>query len=245
MEFNNTKPEEGNSNSNLKFGLNQNFTLTKFDFIDDAEKGWEAVDLEFQKDETKLTTRIFKIGMVYGKNNEKITDSNHKLFKAAELQLSQYLYGIFSIFVTDEVAQQALEGKTSFQEFIMAIQKMLPVSFKDVKLDLFLQYQNQLRGEATQTYLELPYKPNHVKYGQFIVKTLHTDWEEEKMNGKLRYKRLNGDKTEYHQFSREAWFYTGNFGIKQSNSDRVAPVNSFNTSTKDSQEALQADDLPF
>jgi hypothetical protein len=143
------------------FGLNAGVTtLEKFEWIpnggkDGAEQ--EAIDIIFKINGTEKSYRKFPITKAFDKNNQEVTDPSAPEFRDAVQTLNSVITHILKCFVTDDQLMAAFSKPvTSFKQFAQVCASVLPADFKERKLDIFMQYQWNLREGQKQTYLEIP-----------------------------------------------------------------------------------------
>lgn len=209
------------SGSGLKFGLNQNVKMVEFKYNPNCGKDgveMEGLDIAFQVGEKTMRYRQFPVTKVFDKQQE-ITDPNHPLMKAAYNDFNAIITHIMKCFVSEEVYRAALSRPiNTFKDFCLTLQSILPVNYKEVDLDLFAHYQWTIKGENTQTFLEIPKK---LKHGKFLCASVPSEsgWQvvsienpADSLQLALSYKNNEG---QLHPFTRTGWFMKSNFANKQ------------------------------
>src|SRR5690606_31964636 len=81
-------------------------------------------------------------------------------------------------FVSDEVLRKAFGVPIrSFKEFCTIAASVLPKNFNEIRLDIFMQYQWQIRPGQNRTYLEIP---QSMKNGKWLCTTMPDagEWKE-------------------------------------------------------------------
>jgi hypothetical protein len=203
--------------SPFNFGGNFGKTfLTKFEWIanggkDGAEQ--EALDVVFNINGTDKSYRMFPITKVFGKNNEEITDPNSQEFQDAIVDFNARITHILHAFLDSETIKAGFARPiNSFKDFCQVAMSLLPKDFKERPLDIFLQFQWQLRGEQEKTYLEIPTK---MKYGKWLCaaqpgefKAVKADKPSDDNRKALYY--VNAEGVE-HPFVKNGWFMNSNF----------------------------------
>jgi hypothetical protein len=129
-------------------------------------------------------------------------------------------------FISDENYRAALSKPiNSFKEFCTTLESILPANYQEIELDLFVNYQWSLKGENTQTFLEIPKK---LKHGKFLCLSVpsETGWQAvtvenpaDSLKLALSYRNQNG---QIHPFTRTGWFMKSNFANKQTESESPA-----------------------
>lgn len=207
--------------SPFNFGLNAGVTkLTKFEWIpnggkDGAEQ--EALDIVFNINGTDKSYRMFPVVKAFGKNNEEITDPNAPEFKEALVDFNARVTHILHAFIdSDAIKAGFARPIKDFKEFCQIAMSMLPKGYNEVLLDIFLQFQWQLRGDQEKTYLEIPSK---MKYGKWLCPAQPGTWTEHKVDNPgetvreaLYYTNEAGEK---HPFTKNGWFMNSNFAKQQ------------------------------
>lgn len=211
--------------SPFSFGLNQGFRLTKFEWIanggkDGAEQ--EALEIIFTKGETTRSYRQFPVVKAFKTAKDgggEITDPTSPEFKLAVSEFNQRIAHIAHAFVDDAAYKAALARKIgSFKEFCNIVKSLFPKNTPEIELDIFMQYQWQLSGDAKRTYLDIPSKRKH---GAFITKSVAPTgaWKpvlketfDDNTQNALTYVDEAG---KIHPFNRNGWFMASNFAHQQ------------------------------
>jgi hypothetical protein len=152
------------------FGLNAGTTiLKKFEWIPNGGKEGaegEALEIIFNIGGTDKSYRKFPITQGFGKNGEVITDPNSSEFKEAVQTFNSVITHILHCFVDTEKMQKAMNVPIrSFKEFCTIAANLLPKNFNEIKLDIFMQYQWQIRSGQNRTFLEIP---SSMKNGKWL-----------------------------------------------------------------------------
>lgn len=217
--------------SGLSFGLNQGVKMIEFGYNPNCGKDgseMEGLDIVFQVEDRKISYRQFPVKKVFVKGVE-ITDANHPAMRVAFNDFSALMTHIMLCFVPLEDYKNALSKPTnSFKEFCETLKNILPKDFAEKELDLFAQYQFKIKGENTQTYLEIP---RNLKHGKFLCATIPSTsgWQavaipdpSDSLKMALYYKDGN-DKI--HPFTRTGWFMNSPFAKKQTEEGAGAVAN--------------------
>lgn len=165
------------------FGLNQGVRLVKFEWIanggkDGAEQ--EALDVIFKVAGVEKSYRRFPVTQAFGKNQEVITDPNAPEFKEEIQKLNSCITHIVHSFGTPEAAKAKFARPIrSFKEFCQVAASCLPANFADIDLDMFLEYQWNIKGENDRTYLDIP---TSMKGGKWLCPSVKAmgEWKEVK-----------------------------------------------------------------
>lgn len=207
--------------SPFSFGLNAGLTkLTKFQWIPNGGKEGaeqEALDIVFNINGTEKSYRMFPITQAFGKNNEIITDPNAPEFKEAFVDLNARVTHILHSFIdSDSIKAGFSVPINSFKEFCQVAMSLLPKNYTEVSLDIFLQFQWQLKGDQERTYLEIPSK---MKYGRWLCTAQPGTWTENKVENPADSVRealyYTNEQAERHPFVKNGWFMNSNFAKQQ------------------------------
>ena len=192
-----------------KFGLNKG-TITNIEWVNDP---MEALKINFlvEGDTNPIFYTVFPINKLYDKNSELTagTPEYEVALKKAESELAGLLVHIFKPFVSIEKIKEAIGTKdVGFSEFVKILTSILPKNYTTIALDIFLQYQWNLKDGKETTFLEVP---KAIKHGAFI--TTHQAGEWNKIDGEsLRY---TDSANNVHPFARSDWFMKSNFAKQQ------------------------------
>lgn len=210
--------------SALVFGLNTGAKMVKFEFNpnggkDNAEQ--ECLDIVFEVNGKEVSYRKFPVTKAIDKDTKlEVTNPAHPAMVQAFNEFNAIITHIVTCFIPKEEYSKALSKPTnSFKEFCVTVMNVLPKDFSTKSLDIFAQYQFNLKGENTQTYVEIP---KSLKHGKFLcpsVVPVGDEWKEVRMSepsdlakNALYYKDSAGN---IHPFIRTGWFVKSNFANKQ------------------------------
>lgn len=207
--------------SPFSFGLNAGAArLTKFEWIpnggkDGAEQ--EALDIVFTINGTDRSYRMFPVVKAFGKNNEEITDPNAAEFKEAIVDFNARVTHILHAYIdSDSIKAGFSRPIANFKEFCQVAMSMLPKGYSEVPLDIFMQFQWQLKDGQERTYLEIP---NKMKYGAWLKPAQPGTWTEHKVPNPGENVRealfYTNEKGEKHPFIKNGWFMNSNFANQQ------------------------------
>lgn len=210
----------------LVFGLNHGVArLTKFEWINNAGKDnseGEALDIQISVEgqERPISYRLFPItkAFIAGGKGE-TTDPKHPDFIKAAKEFNSCITHIMHCFVSKETLQMALAKPISnFKEFSKILMSLLPKGYESIPLDLFAQYQWQLKADAKMTYLELPKK---MSYGRWLCLSVAPvgSWKavvvSEPSNDTPVALKYVDEANNVHPFTRNGWFMNSNFAHQQ------------------------------
>ena len=209
------------------FGLNPGVArMVKFEWINNAGKDGaeaEALDIQFQIDgsDRPSSYRMFPVTKAFGKDQEEITDPKAPEFQKAVKDFNSCITHILHCFVDIETIKAAFANPiANFKEFCKICMSLLPKDYDQQKLDIFFQYQWQIKGEAKMTYLELPKK---MSYGKWLSKAIApsegSEWKEMRHKDPdaktpVALKYVDGEGN-IHPFVRNGWFMLSNFAKQQ------------------------------
>jgi hypothetical protein len=226
--------------SGTNFGLNQGIKMVKFEYNPNCGKDgaeMEGLDIVFNNGVRDISYRQFPITKVFD-NNTEITDTNHVKFKEAMNNFNAIMTHIMTCFISRETYAAALSKPiSSFKDFCKVLMQLLPDNYSEIELDAFFQYQWDIKGENTKTYLELPKK---VTYGKFLCATIVPtgNWKEMKQENPLTntknalyYKDEAGN---IHPFIRNGWFMNSPFA-NQKIEDSVSDLTTASPETEEGQ----------
>lgn len=229
--------EQEQKESAFGFGLSPGAaTLTKFAWTPNGGKGGterEALDIVFKIGDREVSYRKFPITKAYfkpegGGPQQETTDSEHPAFKQEQSNLSAVLVHIVGCYIPKEDIKTALQRPIqNFKDYCSVLQGLLPTDFANKSLDLFFQWQWQIKGDNEKTFLELP---KNMKHGRWIGPALaaNGEWEQQtKLDASdnqtaLRFVDKDGN---IHPFVRNGWFMNSNFATQQKEQESTAGAN--------------------
>lgn len=209
------------SKSGGVFGLNQKARLIKFGYnsnvAKEGEDAREAIEIVVQVGEREYLDWINPITKVYSsKNNNELTDKSspeyideyNKLMNQQGGLMTHYLK---SVGVTEDAIKHAYEsGINSFAEWGQKMSALLPADYSSKPLDVFLEYQYEIKTGQDRTFLTLP---RNMKGGYFIVPAQAGEWKPDyAADGAMRYINEQGAE---HPFTRNANFMSSNKAKQQ------------------------------
>ena len=213
--------DEGAKVSPFNFGLNAGVTkLTKFEWIPNggasgAEQ--EALDIIFNINGTDKSYRMFPVTKAYDKENKEVTNPDAPEMKDAFIDFNARITHILHCFIdADSIKAGFSRPIPDFKTYCQIAMGMLPKDYKDVLLDIFLQYQWTLKEGKERTYLEIPQK---MKYGKWLATATGQQWKETRVENPDQNVReaiyYTNDKGEKHPFIKNGWFMSSNFAKQQ------------------------------
>lgn len=209
----------------FNFGGNFGVTyMTKFEWIhnggkDGAEQ--EALEIIFNINGTEKSYRKFPVTQGFDKNNQAVKDPNSAEFKEAVLTFNSVITHILHCYMDETTLKAGLNRPIrSFKEFCEIAASLLPKDFTTEKLDIFMQYQWNIRQGQNRTFLEIP---NSMKNGKWLCKAMQPvgEWKEFKKDlvgladndqNALYYADEAGNR---HLFSRHGRYMKGNLANMQ------------------------------
>jgi hypothetical protein len=205
----------GNYNWGANFGSAK---ITKMEFNPNGGKegaAQECIDVVINVGGRDMSYRLFPVNKVFYENNE--IDASHPKyideFNAAMQEFNAKVVHLLKCFRPEAQIQAALSRPfTGFEEFARFACSALPADYATKSLDIFLGYQWSIKGDNTQTYLEIPTK---MKYGPFLCAAVTPTgkWSEVlDDNGSLSYVDEAGNK---HPFTRNKWYMNSNYAKPQ------------------------------
>lgn len=190
--------------SSKVLGLNQGITATSVEYRAKNQQGQDAPSISIELADSeggKLFYNIYGNIQVYDSNNQVRTDVNTDSYKKKYAEEFAQVKAVLTHFATKAIGPEAYESK--YKEFLaagkiknvadlmqFAASAITKLVENQVVLDVFLQYQWNIKGDNTKTFLELP---KNLKSGPFLAaSTLGTTWTEIKDKDGLRYVDANG-----------------------------------------------------
>lgn len=233
--------------SSMKFGLNQNCKLVKFEYnpaieFRNGDTG-EGVEAELSINGSPMKFLIFPPKKVYFKDQE-ITNPAHPEFRKAITELKKRIFHMAKCFTTEEALIEAVAVPKTFGDFMNSVIETFEDGWQDKNLDVFLQYQWQLREGAERKYFEIPKKTSQ---GSFMISSQEGDYSEIRivddkamLNGKeiatVENNKFNfngndysvkknvalmyiGSKGNVHPFTKTKWFMENGWGQADDGAD--------------------------
>lgn len=166
-----------------KFGLNSGF-LTKIEYNGMSGKDnteGDSVDIHFTVGEKEFRRRIYDVTRVYVGDAE-ITDTEDAAYiKQYNADISQamavVIHAIKAVGVTQAQIEKALiQPPADFASWAKIVTSLVPLNFDKIPVDGFLEYQWEIKGDATMTFLQLP---KNMKGGRFFAPGEPGVWTEE------------------------------------------------------------------
>jgi len=216
----------------FSFGLNAGAArMTKFEWTNQGGAGGtegEALDITFDINGKEVGARKFPVTKIFDKNNQEITDfSTEDAKKAKEIafgDFNSWMAAVMKCFVTEEQLKAALARPIKdFKEYVTILKALLPKSFSEIVLDIFMEYQYTIKGDNKMTYLQIPQKTKHGKFICVAVAPQGGEWKEVRMtsptaNDTRAIKYVDGENNT-HPFTRTGWYANSNFANQQKEDD--------------------------
>ena len=217
-----SKELQGGSYDGIVFGLNDKVKIVNFGYTTKTgaggAEGNPALEIELEINGGTKSTRIYTPGgngYVYFKGKQ-VTDQKSPeymqgLRSAIILAKGLITHYLKAVGYTDEQLNKNLSTVKSFQELCEKASKAMTKHLNTTPIHLFGQYQNSIKGSATQTYVEIP---DNLAYGPFLCPAIEPkdgSWEAVTENG-LKYVDGAGN---VHPFQRDKNYMEGNRANKQ------------------------------
>ena len=208
--------------SPFNFGLNAGAAkMTKFEWIPNGGKGGveqEALDIVFNINGTDKNYRMFPVTKAFLKGNAgETTDPNAPEFQEAISDFNSVVTHILHAFIESDAIKAGLARPiANFKEFCQIVMSLLPKSYTELPLDIFMQYQWNLPEGKERTYLDIPSK---MKYGKWLVPAQPGTWIKHLAEGISEDTKkalwYTNEKGEEHPFFKNGWFMNSNFANQQ------------------------------
>ena len=207
--------------SPFNFGGNFGVTrLKKFEWIpnggkDGAEQ--EALDIVFEINGTEKNYRMFPVVKAFDKNNQEVTDPTAPEMQDAMIDFNARITHILHAFLdADTIKAGFARPIANFKEFCQIAMSLLPKNFNEKPLDIFMQYQWNLKEGQERTYLDIP---NKMKQGKWLCAAVPGKWTKnivenpsDDVKKALWYTNEEGAE---HPFFKNGWFMNSNYAKQQ------------------------------
>lgn len=222
------KEEDLQNSSNVVFGLNTECNVSKFIFNDNINfnnnpQTYVGIEIEVIIEESKFFNTLFlDFTKVYLKDEGWIEEGHesfdrllfNKIFKL-NLIITDYLTALGQRKVNiDKLNNKFNYNDMSNDSLILHFKKLselVPVNYTEKKVDIFLEYQNQIKPGQDRTYLQIP---QYRDSGKFVCEScLGADWTEVRTKTELKY--VDDSRGVTHPFVRGEWFLNSKYSIKQ------------------------------
>ena len=212
-----------------KFGLNTNCKFSLIDFTDKAGKDeteGNAVDINILVGDREFKRRVYDPTgkSLYGKDNEQVAPDGEGYYDLLEKELTQttamVLHAVKATGVTQDAVNRAVAATNppTWAAYVQVLISLLPSTYKQVDIDVFLNYQWNISEGQKVTFLELP---KNMKQGSWVTTSIPgAEWKEIKDDNGLMYVDKSGNK---HKISKSASFMEGNFAKQQKIEEKTYP----------------------
>lgn len=157
-----------------KFGLNQGCKIKEIAYNPNAGKDGspaDAVDMVFTIEGRDMKSRIYDVtGNLFNSKNVQVGPSDEEYQALYGVEISQRLATIIHVIkaagVTAEQLEKALKpAPKNFKEWAEIVTALLPRDYTSKTVDIFLEYQWNIKGENTRKFVQIP---QNMKGGSFI-----------------------------------------------------------------------------
>lgn len=197
--------------SSRVFGLNQGVSVVKVEYRPKDMQGNDNPSINIELEDStggKFYHPIYSSITVYDPNGRPRTDTDAADYKEKWMKELKQVKSVLTHFATKGVDAEQYKQKyeqanpkNMAEMFEFAAGAMQALVTKNVKLDVFLQYQWNFKKENTRTFLELP---SNMKNDIFLAPdTTGTEWTEIRDKEGLSYVNARGEK---HPFKRSVGF---------------------------------------
>lgn len=227
--------------SPFNFGLNAGVTkLKKFEWIANGGKEGaegEALEIIFEINNKEKSFRQFPVTKAFTKEGGEVTDPNAPEMEEARKTFSSVITHILGCFVAkDKLKAHFNQPMVTFKDYCTVAANALPRDFDTKVLDIFMQYQWNIREGQNRTFLEIP---KSMKNGPWLCPAVvaqagtaadgtvkPAEWVEERKEkptdndqNALRYVDGAGN---VHPFTRYGRYVKGNLANQQKTRDAQA-----------------------
>lgn len=215
----NDNDESLKSKTGGKFGLNSAF-ITKVEYNPNGGTDGAAadcVDITVAVGDKEFRSRIFDATGELFKGEDKVQPGEEGYQAVYESEMMQRMavitHAIKAVGVTDDQLKQALATPpTDFKGWAEIVTSLVPDNFSTRPVDVFLEYQWNIKGDNDRTFLQLP---ANMKGGRFLSPAVTPNvgtWTEVRDANGLHYVDDAGNK---HPFDRSANYMEGNKANQQ------------------------------
>ncbi len=221
----------------VEFGLNTG-NITVLEYNANAGKDGapgDAVDYTVTVNGREMRSRLYDVTRIFGKDGNELdfdADPNSEYQKKYRDQITHTTavikQAVKATGVTEQQIAVALATPVgSFAEWAQIMIGLVPEGFESKSVDVFLQYQWNIKADNDRTYLELP---KNMKGGKFLVPSIvpvgefksETAWTESDPSGTVKSMeglRYVDEAGTVHVFTRTQSFMESNKAIQQKDGD--------------------------
>jgi len=215
------------SKSGGKFGLNKG-TIIKLEFNPNSGKDnspANAVDINVKIGDKEYRRRIYEItGPLYISSGKLVNSGedgyDEEFIKRTRQNIAVIKHALKAVGVTKEQIDNVSStlSSNSISEGMKKLADLAAGKIDDKPVDIFLEYQWEIKSGQDKTYIELP---KNLKGGDFLVlsKIPLGSWKEVRDENGLRYV---DDANNVHPFDRDSIFMESNKAIQQSTNSNNA-----------------------
>lgn len=201
--FQNDNDDSLKSKQGGAFGLN-NANITVFEYNPNAgkdESPADAIDITVAIGDKEYRARIYDITGDLFKGDNKISPEEpgyNELYNAEKKQREAVIvHTTKALGATEDQIKAALQNGNvvDFKSWAIAMTSIKPGNFATLPVDVFLEYQWEIKGDNDRTYLQLP---KNMKGGRFLaphIAPVGGTWELVNDGEGLRY--VDGAKNEH------------------------------------------------
>ena len=219
FDYNSEEQKELSKQKISPFGLNEKCNIESVDFNSDVTgdgKGIEALDINVNINLNIQRLRIFKIGeqeeLLDGRN--KITPSHPNYERVKTQTYKERFSAAYAFLKALSVSEETIKNNFSkgsintFEGWSKKYIQTLPHNYKQIPIDLFLEYEWKIKKGSNQTF---PRIPKNIKGGIFVCKAVEPvgSWKSLIEDGELKYIDDSGN---IHPISKSANFMNSNKG---------------------------------
>lgn len=200
------------------FGLNPLANLILFNYnanvAKEGEPVREAIEIILKAGDREYKDWVSPITKVYGANNTELTDASSEEYvkeynKLLNQQKGLVTHYLKSVGVTEDAIKNAVANATSFATWAQALCGLLPADYSTRPVDLFLEYQWEIKEGNDTTFLTLP---RNMKGGYFVVPHASGTFTEVRDENGLKY--VN-EANQEHPFTRSKNYMESNKANRQ------------------------------
>jgi len=190
LGFTDDNDEALKSKSGGKFGLNQNVKVENFDVIT-SDDGTEFIELDLKIGDKVYSRRYYNLGDKLKYKGREYPAGTEEYMIVAKRRAKDFTGTMTHIFKAlgvpvENIKEAVKDGARNFVEYFKKLKTVLPENYKDIPVDVFLQWQYRIKEGQDTTFLELPYG---MADGYWISRHVEPvgEWKEEITSEYIRY----------------------------------------------------------
>lgn len=218
-----------------KFGLNQSCAVKSVQAAKGSQSTYLKVEVQVAGDKYPQTLRLVFPNSAWDRKAKRMS-TEPALVSAARDAWKKDVINVFEALSGIKNLESQVGRYADAEGFINNLIDLMPEDYLDTVVDVFLEYEKEIRPGKNKKYLQFPMNS---EAGLFFAKGTAGEWTQIIDDNGLRY--VKGDRE--HPFKREPWYMK----TARANGERIVESNTTNaTLTANADEDYPySDDLPF